>query len=269
MNKIDFLFPIHRGEIINPYRLKKRFDFIEKLGDTDGMTYTIVSTLSQPELSYDEIRKIIPSDFYNILILNNDDYRGVSKQYNFNIDSHYYPITSVTWELIVRNYNIIKKGEAFHIFHINDMHPFHLKWAQEIYRAWCGVNKPYIYGEFWHGGVYGPGPFVDGLYNWKWSESDRKWGGWGAYDAELPYMAWNNEWSVVPSTKTVGILSHNFLRRLSPPTLNTEKLDWVDETFNTWMSIFHNFEDKMYHKERWESDHFFNYLVDFYTRKYC
>lgn len=267
VGKIDFIIPIHRGEIEQPERIKRRFDFIESLNDIDGMTYTILGTYSSPQITVDEIRKIIPSRFFRIEIIANEETESIASEYNFKIKEHYYPITSVTWEWIIRNKSLFENGEAFHIFHINDMYPFALNWAQQIFKAWTGVARPFIFGEWWHGGVNGPGPFIDGLYNWKWSTIHRKWGGWGAYDAELPYIAWNNNLSVVPSLNTVGILTHNFLRRMKKPIIDTENLAWIDETFNTWLSIFHNFEDKWYYKDRWENDTVFNYLVNVYNKK--
>jgi hypothetical protein len=273
--KIDFIIPLHRGELLQGERIKKRFDFIEELNDIDGMTYTIVGTYSDPELTVEEIRAFIPSEFFDVKILKNEEYESVAKEYGLKIKEHYYPITSVTWELIVRHAEEFRKGEAFHVFHISDMYPFSEKWAKMIYDEWFCYNKPFILGEWWGGGIVGNiGPFMDGLYNWKWSEQKRSmkggWNGIGAYDAILPYMAMYRDLPFVPSNKTAGVLTLNFWNRMKGKKIDTipGDMQWIDDTFGKNLSIFHNFEDKWYFvEERWNPDTTFNYLLEVYRRK--
>jgi len=148
----------------------------------------------------------------------------------------------------------------------------HETWANKIYQAWCGCGKPFIFGEWCYGNPgSGPGPFIDGMYNWKWSEYRRCWGGWGAYDAELPYIAWFHGLSVVPHCSTAGSLTLNFTRRMAQPLISTADLSWVTGHFNSWVFIFHEFEDKWPHtsggKERLESDVVFNHIVSVFKEK--
>ena len=249
--KIDIIIPIHRREIENIDKVKKRLDALEKINDIDGVTYTILGTYSSPQLTVEEIRKVIPSEFYKIKVIDNTDFENIAKQCNFKNLDHYYPITSVIFEWIVRNSNILQHGEMFHWFHIDDMIPYSIKWAQGLYKSWCEVGKPYTSGEYWHGNPgAGHGPSMGDIFSWKWKDVNRKWGGWGAYDRELMYIAFDNNLPVFPTNSSATIQFLRFLFRDSEfsRVMPEDDYAWVEKHFNGYVSIIHDKSEDLFDK---------------------
>jgi GR25 family glycosyltransferase involved in LPS biosynthesis len=232
MNKIDVIIPICRKEI-DSHNLQERFKLLEDIGDIDGVTYTILLTLSDPEIQLHEMQKIVNKNFFKIVTISNDEYRRIANECNYKNFDHYYSITSVTWEYIVRNKSALQTGECFYLFHISDKIPFSLKWASGIYKAWCDVGKPYTSGEWWHGcKEAGHGPTMGDIFSWKWADIKRKWGGWGAYDRELSYMAFDNQLTQYPNSCETTLRFLKFLREHLCPDDMVEDLSWVDKMAN-------------------------------------
>ena len=251
INKLDILIPICRKDLQDVNKIKKRFDLLEQINDIDGINYIIIGTYSYPQITEKEIRKIIPSKFFNIAIIKNEDFEYIAKECGFKDLNHYYQITSVILEWIIRNNKILQTGEIFHWFHINDMIPFSLKWAQGLYKSWCDIGHPYICGEYWHGNPSaGHGPSMGDIFSWKWKDIDRKFGGWGAYDRELLYIAFDKHLHVFPTNSSATLEFLRFLYRDHAFQRNMPQDDysWIDKYFGGYVSIIHDKSEEIFNR---------------------